>query len=112
MGQELIVDVLTECAKFLAFDRSDLITFRMVCIQWEHVLQRHRGQILELLKRSNNWSTISCGDYHTAYLDNKGNVFTFGCYNKGQLGHGNRDDALESKQVKGLKLGRNVNLNY
>lgn len=42
---------------------------------------------------------IACGEEHSAYLDEHGNVHTWGYGNDGQLGHGNKNSLNTPKKV-------------
>ena len=43
--------------------------------------------------------SVSCGSYHTAFLDNQGNVYTCGWGDDGPLGHGDEQDKLVPTKV-------------
>lgn len=43
---------------------------------------------------------VACGDRHTVALTRKGQVFTFGCGEHGQLGHGNQADQSKPTLVE------------
>eukprot|EP00794_Sanderia_malayensis_P012026 gene12026-13267_t len=50
---------------------------------------------------------VCCGEEHTAALTKEGRVFTFGCGNKGQLGHNKDEKVANPKQVVEL-MGNDV----
>ena len=57
------------------------------------------------------WVTeVAAGDYHTICLTNKGEVFTFGWGEHGQLGHGNRDSCDHPQKVQALATKRVVQI--
>lgn len=51
-----------------------------------------------------NIVAIDCGDFHSAALNNDGDLYTWGGggrdYNKGQLGHGHLNDVEHPEKVK------------
>ena len=48
------------------------------------------------------WTQIDCGQYHTVGLTKKGEVFTWGSNDIGQLGHGGRKSRIVPTKVAGL----------
>ena len=48
------------------------------------------------------WTQITCGSDHTVALTKKGEVFTWGLNNNGQLGHGDRKPRTVPTKVAGL----------
>ena len=43
---------------------------------------------------------FSCGEDHAAYVDNNGNVFTWGFGGDGQLGHGDTNSMVTPKKLQ------------
>ena len=48
------------------------------------------------------WMHIECGLHHTVGLSKNGEVFTWGIYNEGQLGHGDRKERRGPTKVEAL----------
>ena len=48
-------------------------------------------------------AAISCGGAHTAVVTDRGELFSWGCGDRGQLGHGDRASLLEPRRVKALE---------
>jgi len=63
-------------------------------------------QIVKALENS-FLMTVDCGGYHTACIDDKGEVYTWGVGNRGQLGHGDVLDWNAPNKVQAL-CGRNM----
>ena len=55
-----------------------------------------------LIKGFNNIIQVSCGERHTAMIDSKNQIWTFGDGKDGQLGHGNTDKVLIPTLLKGF----------
>lgn len=45
---------------------------------------------------------VVCGKYHSICLTRRKAIFTWGHGAKGRLGHGNQEDQLKPKEIKGL----------
>ena len=64
---------------------------------------RHEPTFLETRSDENlEWTQISCGGNHTVALSKKGEVYTWGMNNKGELGHGDNVSRDIPTKVKGL----------
>jgi hypothetical protein len=46
---------------------------------------------------------VSCGYYHTACISDDGMLYTWGCGEDGQLGHGDLVNSIIPRLVKGLR---------
>ena len=55
-----------------------------------------------LLKGFDNIIQVSCGTFHTAMIDSKKQIWTWGDGGDGRLGHGNTDDVFIPKAIKGF----------
>ena len=48
------------------------------------------------------WTQVACGGSHTVALTKKGEVFTWGKNNHGQLGHGDKENRIVPTKVAAL----------
>jgi alpha-tubulin suppressor-like RCC1 family protein len=48
------------------------------------------------------WTQIECGGWHTVGLTKKGEVFSWGCNDYGQLGHGDEEHRRVPTKVASL----------
>ena len=54
------------------------------------------------------WTQIACGGWHTVGLSPNGEVFTWGCGENGQLGHGDRRHRNVPTKVESLSRETSV----
>lgn len=70
------------------------------------VTQSHTPQIVKSLE-SKFVMSLQCGGFHTACVDDAGEIFTWGLNDRGQLGHGDNLSRSQPEVVEALQ-GRNV----